>query len=196
MAGLNKSDPRGTSATTGKETTLAGDKSSVKPSSAASSSATPSVVMVTQATHTDIPDVCALYKRVWDEFKGKMPDELIKTWEPSPLEFTSWMEGVTYFAARRDKKLVGIVACTPNDGAVQIEHLAVDPESRRLDVGTSLVNAAIEWSRRSNANSIWAETLEIFEGAIHLFQKLGFKPCGELHRHFWNQDVHVLERVL
>ena len=180
----------------GKETTLAGDKVSVKAAAAAGTAATPSVVMVTQATHSDIQDICTLFKRVWDEYRGKLPDELLKAWEPSPLEFTSWMEGVTYFAARRDKKLVGIVACTPNDGSVQIEHLAVDPESRRQDVGTSLVTAALEWSRRSNANSVWVESLEVFEGAIHLFQKLGFQPCGEMHRHFWNRDVHIFERVL
>ncbi|MDE1837001.1 MAG: GNAT family N-acetyltransferase [Euryarchaeota archaeon] len=175
---------------------MAGDKASVKAAAAPTPTVTPSVVMVTQATHNDISDICALFKRVWDEYKGKLPEELLKTWEPSPLEFTSWMEGVTYFAARREKKLVGIVACTPNDGAVQIEHLAVDPENRRQDVGTSLVNAAIEWSRRSSANSVWVETLEVFSGAIHLFQKLGFQPCGELHRHFWKQDVHIFEKVI
>jgi GNAT superfamily N-acetyltransferase len=195
MAGLHKADEKSSPApAAGKEAAASNERPAVKP--AAGAAVPPSPLVILQATHNDIPEICALYKRVWDEFRGKLPEELIKSWEPSALEFTSWMEGVTYLAARRDRRLVGIVACMPNDRAVQIAHLAVDGEHRRQDVGTSLVTAAIDWSRRANANSIWVETLEVFDGAIRLFSRLGLRKCGELHRHFWNQDVHIFERVL
>lgn len=192
MAGLHKADEKpSSSSAAGKES----GESSKSTAAAAARPTTPALVIL-QATHLDIPEICALYKRVWDEYRGKLPEDLLKSWEPSTLEFTSWMEGVTYFAARRDKKLVGIVACMPNDKAVQIAHLAVEQEFRRQDVGTNLVAVAIDWARRSNANSVWVETLEVFDGAIRLFSKLGLRKCGELHRHFWNQDVHIFERVL
>ena len=195
MAGLHKADEKsGSAANAGRESSTPGERATVK--AAASPAVAPAPLVILQATHNDIPEICALYKRVWDEYRGKLPEELIKSWEPSTLEFTSWMEGVTYFAARRDKKLVGIVACMPNDKAIQIAHLAVEQEYRRQDVGTNLVTLAIDWSRRSGANSVWVETLEVFDGAIRLFSKLGLRKCGELHRHFWNQDVHIFERVL
>jgi ribosomal protein S18 acetylase RimI-like enzyme len=155
-----------------------------------------SVVVVTQATHSDIPEICALYKRVWDDYKGKLPEELIKTWEPSTLEFTSWMEGVTYFAARKDKRVVGVVGCSLLQGAVQLVHLAVDPEARRAGIASSLVGACMEWARRAGAASLWVEAQNRFDGAIALFRKLGFTESGTLHKHFLHEDVHLYERVL
>ena len=106
MAGANRADEGAGAPPTSKETPPA-EKSQGRATNGANHPV--SVVVVTQATHSDIPDICNLYKRVWDEYKGKLPEELIKTWEPSPLEFTSWMEGVTYFSARKEKRVVGVV---------------------------------------------------------------------------------------
>jgi hypothetical protein len=68
-------------------------------------------LVVERLTHQDIPEICALYKRVWETFRPELPTALLKAWEPTPLEFSSWMEGVTYFAARRDGKMVGAIGC-------------------------------------------------------------------------------------
>jgi len=183
----------------GKEAAPAAERASPKASSSPNGMAAPALsgaVIVTQATHNDIPDICALYKRVWDEYRGKIPDDLLKAWQPNPLEFTSWMEGVTYFAARRDRKLVGVMGCSLQDGAVRLVNLAVDPEFRRLGIAQQLVQASLEWARRGSASSVWVESLSRFDGAISLFQKLGFQACGVLHRHYWREDVTLLEHVL
>ena len=178
----------------GKENSTS-EKGATRPVNGSALSATPSIV-VTQATHTDIPDICNLYKRVWDEFRGKFPEDLLKAWQPTPLEFTSWMEGVTYFSARRDRRLVGVLGGSLQDGSVRLVNLGVDPEARRSGIATLLVGASLEWARRANASSVWVEVLLPFEGAIHLFQKLGFTQSGVLHKHFWKEDVQLLEQVL
>jgi ribosomal protein S18 acetylase RimI-like enzyme len=143
----------------------------------------------------DIPDICSLYKKVWDEFKGKVPQELEKSWQPSPLEFTSLMEGMTYFAARRDKKLVGILGCSAIDGSVRIAHVAVEPESRHQGIAKALMEVGLEWAKRANATSIWIETLTRFQPAIALFRKSGFKETGVFHKHLWKEDVMLMEIV-
>ena len=193
MAGANRAD-EGAGAPPASKETLPTEKPQGKPSNGANHPV--SVVVVTQATHSDIPDICNLYKRVWDEYKGKLPEELIKTWEPAPLEFTSWMEGVTYFSARKEKRVVGVVGCSLAHGAVQMVHLVVDPEARRLGIASSLVGACLEWARRAGASSVWVEAQNRFEGAIHLFRKVGLTESGTLHRHFLGEDVHLYEQVL
>ena len=74
-------------------------------------------IVVERLTHHDIPEICGLYKRVWEPFKSELPSEILRAWTPTPLEFTSSMEGVTYFAARRDAKMVGAIGCQTYDGS-------------------------------------------------------------------------------
>lgn len=156
----------------------------------------PSAVLVERITHQDVPAICALYKKVWEPAPAGVPADFVKTWQPSPLEFTSWMEGVTYFAARKDGRLVGVIGCQIRHASVRMMDLAVDPDVRRQGVATALVAAAIEWAKKSNATSIWIDSLSRFAPATALFRHLGFAEAGVLHRHEWGEDVHLFERVL
>ena len=155
----------------------------------------PAEVTVERVTHQDIPAICSLYKKVWESEAG-LPADLLKAWQPSPLEFTSWMEGVTYFAARRAGHLVGIVGCELRRGACRLVQLAVEPEARRQAVGTALVSAAVDWARRSTAATVWANPLARFQACGHLLLRLGFVESGILHRHESGEDVRLFERVL
>ena len=193
MAGANRTD-EGTQPPEGKHLPTA---TAERPSTRNGEVPHPvSVVVVTQATHSDIPEICALYKRVWDDYKGKLPEELIKTWEPSTLEFTSWMEGVTYFAARKDGRVVGAIGCALEDGSVHLVHLVVDPEVRRQRIASALIAAAVDWAKRANAPEVWTDVLARFSAATALFRHLGFDQCGLLRKHQWNEDVQLFERIL
>jgi len=156
----------------------------------------PSAV-VERITHQDVAEICGLYKRVWDAPPvGGLPNELLKSWQPSPLEFTSWMEGVTYFAARREGRLVGVIGCEISLGSCRIVNLAVDPDARRAGVGTALVAAAVEWGRHANAKEVWGSALARFVAVAALFKHLEFAECGVLHQHEWGEDVRLFERTL
>lgn len=155
-----------------------------------------SSLVVERITHQDIPAVCGLYKKVWEAEPTGLSLELVKSWQPTPLEFTSWMEGVTYFAARRDGHVVGVVGCRMRDGSCQLVNLAVDPDVRRQGVASALLTTAVEWARRSNAPEVWVDALARFPAAAALFAHLGFVECGWLHKHQWNEDVRLFERLL
>ncbi len=171
-----------------------GDERSPPPSGKTAGAGKP--IVVERLTHEDVNDICALYKRVWDGYRNELPNELVKAWQPSPLEFTSWMEGVTYFAARRDGRMIGAIGCEIADGSCRLVHLAVDPDARRQGVATALTSATVEWARRNSAGSIWADALSRFTAAGEVFLKLGFAECGLFHRHYWNEDVRLFEKLL
>ena len=156
----------------------------------------PKPLIVERLTHHDIPEICALYKRIFEPMKNELPPEVLKAWTPSPLEFTSSMEGVTYFAARRDGKLIGAIGCETLDGACRLIDLAVDVEHRRQGIATALTTAALEWARHNASRSVWVDALARFEHAAALFKHLGFAEAGLLHRHYWNEDVRLFEMAL
>ena len=153
-------------------------------------------LVVERLTHEDVNDITGLYKRVWEGFRPELPSELVKAWQPSPLEFTSWMEGVTYFAARRDGKMIGAVGCEINDQSCRLVYLAVDPDARRHGVATASVTAAVEWARHNKCHAVWVDALARFSAASALLKTLGFTEAGVLHRHRWGEDVRLFERIL
>ena len=157
---------------------------------------TPSGVVIDRVSHEDIHEICALYKRVWESPPGGVPAEFLKSAVPSPLEFTSRMEGVTYFVAREGKHLRGIVGCAFSEGNCRLVDLAVDVDVRRRGIATALVLTAVDWARKSRANAVWVDALARFTEAKGLFQHLGFASVGLLHRHRWNEDVQFFETLL
>ena len=174
-------------------TDRAGDRAATSDTKAG---AGPKPLAVERLTHHDINDICALYRRVWEGFRSDLPPDLVKAWEPTPLEFTSWMEGVTYFAARRDGKMIGAIGCRVSEGSCQLMHLAVDAESRRQGVAAALTTAAIDWAKRNTCHSVWVDALAKFTAASEMFKRLGFVEAGILHRHYWSEDVRLLEMIL
>jgi len=156
----------------------------------------PGPLVVERITHQDVPAICGLYKKVWDAERTGLPAELVKSWQPTPLEFTSWMEGVTYFAARRDGRLLGVVGCELRDGSGHLVNLVVDQEARRQGVASALLSAAVDWAKRSNAPELWVDTLSRFPAAAALFAHFGFIEVGVLHKNQWHEDVRLFERLL
>jgi len=170
------------------------DRGSEKPASPTEKSTSP--FQVERTTHQDVPAICGLLKKVWEPAPSRVPVELVKAWQPTPLEFTSWMGGVTYFSARKDGHLVGVVGGELHHGSCRLVHLAVDPETRRQGVATALVAAASEWAKKANATSLWVDVLHVLAPATALFPHLGFALVGTLHGHEWGEDVTLFERVL
>jgi GNAT superfamily N-acetyltransferase len=151
---------------------------------------------VERVTHQDVTAICTLFKKVWDPSPSGVPVELVKSWQPTALEFTSWMGGVTYFAARKDGHLVGVIGSELLHGSCHLVHLAVDPDVRRTGVGSALVEASVEWAKKAKAASVWVDVLTGLAGPNALFPKLGFALVGVLHHHEWGEDVRLFERVV
>ncbi len=153
-------------------------------------------LLIGRLTHEDVPDVVALFRKVWEPYHAGFPPEVQREWQPTPLEFTSGMEGVTYFAAKRGNRLIGIVGCRMGAGACQLINLCVDAEERRHGIATALLAAAHGWAQHANARSLFVDVLVRFQEALALFKASGFKEAGTLRKHFWGEDVRIYEKIL
>lgn len=156
----------------------------------------PESFVIDRLVHQDIPAVCALFRRVWESQRADLPPEIMKSLEPNPLEFTSAMEGVTFFAARREGRPIGLVGIELESGASHLVTLVVDPDHRRQGIGKALTQAALEWAKHAGAATAWTDPLAKFAAAQALLRTLGFTEAGTLHRRLYNQDVVLFERLL
>ncbi|HEV2449744.1 MAG TPA: GNAT family N-acetyltransferase [Thermoplasmata archaeon] len=173
-----------------------GEKAAEAPPAPPPAAPAPHPIIVERLTHQDVPEICNLFRRVWEPYLAGLPAEVQRAWQPTPLEFTSGMEGVTYFSARRDGKLIGVVGCELVDGACHLLNLCVEADQRRHGVGTALLQAALEWARHAGAKSLFADILPRFPDAALLLSQQQFAEAGTLHRHFWGEDVRQFERLL
>jgi GNAT superfamily N-acetyltransferase len=153
-------------------------------------------IVVERITHQDIPEICALFRRVWEPYLVGLPPEVQREAQPTPLEFTSGMERVTYFSARRDGRLVGVGGFEMIDGAGHLVKLCVDAEHRRKGIGSAILQASIEWARHAGAKSIWAELMTRYVEGGHLLLDRGFHEAGVLHKHYYGEDVREFEMIL
>ncbi len=153
-------------------------------------------LVIERLTHEDVGDIVNLFRKVWDPYLVGLPPEVQRAWQPTPLEFTSGMEGVTYFSAKRDQKLIGVVGCAIHAGSCHLLNLAVDVEHRRHGIGTALLAAATGWAQHAQTRSLYVEVLARFQDAMALLAASGFTKAGTLHRHFWGEDVELFEKTL
>ncbi|MHB8351464.1 MAG: GNAT family N-acetyltransferase [Thermoplasmata archaeon] len=153
-------------------------------------------LVIERLTHEDVADIVSLFRKVWDPYLVGLPPEVQRAWQPTPLEFTSGMEGVTYFSAKRDKQLIGVVGCAIHAGSCHLLNLAVDVEHRRHGIGTALLAAATGWAQHAQTKSLYVEVLARFQDAMALLTASGFTKAGTLHRHFWGEDVELFEKTL
>lgn len=82
--------------------------------------------------------------------------------------------------AEENAVIKGLAAVKPeswNRRAV-IWHLYVARDCRGRGVGTTLINACLEYANRAKARCLWLETQNINYPAIRFYQKMGFEFCG------------------
>lgn len=56
-----------------------------------------------------------------------------------------------------------------------LQRLAVDPDAQGCGIGTALVVDALDWARRRGVQRVMVNTQERNEGALRLYQRLGFR---------------------
>ncbi len=70
----------------------------------------------------------------------------------------------------------------------RVRWLSVAPERWRVGIGRRLVQEAIDWSRRGSFEAVMLETTVQQEGAIALYEAMGFKQVGQYLLHGrWQQ---------
>lgn len=94
----------------------------------------------------------------------------------------------TFFVAVVDDRLSGLLNISrglwPKNAHVAEFGMACLPDSRRIGLGTALVQRALDWSRSVGVRKVNLEVFSINTPAIGLYRKMGFTEEGRRHGEF------------
>lgn len=101
-----------------------------------------------------------------------------------------------YVVAELDKQVIGYVGIWYIGDEGHITNVAVDPNYRKLHVGSAIIHSLIDFSRK---NGIRAFTLEVRVSNIaaqNLYKKFGFEEAG-IRPHYYkdNEDAMIMWRM-
>jgi len=148
------------------------------------------------AAESDAVKIAAIYKSVWDEYRGKFPDELVEARQASAEQMKEWMRHGAYFVAKEGTRILGVTGCSLKHGTCLIMHMVVDKRCRKRGIGSALTLKAIDYAKENGAIKVWLDTTPRLKAAMTLYEKHGFIRCGRLRKHYWGEDVYLYERML
>ena len=142
---------------------------------------------IREATEADWPHIYPFYKRIADAGRtyalppGETPEEARSYWlERAP--------GRTVVATI-DGLIVGSAKMGPNrpgrGSHVATASFMVDPDRQGEGIGYALGRHVVDWARESNYRAIqFNAVVETNEGAVRLWQRLGFRIIGTVPEAF------------
>ncbi|MEO0514206.1 MAG: GNAT family N-acetyltransferase [Planctomycetota bacterium] len=103
--------------------------------------------------------------------------------------------------ARRDERVVGLVACVfdaDQVGRAWLVSMWVDPEVRRAGLGTRLIETARRWAEAGGASDWCLHVTSNNDAAARLYETVGFTATGDSmpHPRFHDLIEHEMRQVL
>ncbi|MCI0497052.1 MAG: GNAT family N-acetyltransferase [Thermoplasmata archaeon] len=144
----------------------------------------------------DAAGLAALYRRVWDGYRGALPDALLDHRSPDAREIASLMADMTYFVVRDGDGIIGVARCHVECEACYLERMVVDAPFRRMGVGTALVERVVRHANENSCHKVFLNTSPKLTDSMAFYERMGFARCGLFHRHFWGEDVIFYELLL
>ena len=121
-------------------------------------------------------------------------------------EIDSWTAEYFFYAAQNERSefLVAeangkIIACAGADiftDAAEIVSFAVDPDKRRLGIGTKLLATLIETVKQRGATILILEVRPSNSTAIKLYEKFGFQIVDREENYYWDEDAWIMAREI
>jgi len=102
-----------------------------------------------------------------------------------------WTERAALIVACLEKRPVGYISLLTDIAPLTLwaSDLVVERRLRRQGIGSALVLAAQEWSRKQGVSRILLEMQPKNYPAIRMAEKLGFTFCGYNDRYYANHDI-------
>ena len=90
----------------------------------------------------------------------------------------------TYYVAEEDGVFLGYIGLWLHEESAEIVTLYVNEEARFKGVGKTLLEAALSRLREVNITTITLEVSEQNVGAIHLYERMGFKVVATRRQYY------------
>lgn len=148
------------------------------------------MIQIRQAREQELETIRIQRLEAYEEHSDKIPKE---HWEELKKAISSDADvtnGAELIVAELEGKLVGsVVLCPEKIDAYkgltnqsefpEIRMLAVDPEARGKGVARTLVKACMERAKGRGQRAIGLHTADFMQGAMSLYQRLGFERFPE-----------------
>jgi GNAT superfamily N-acetyltransferase len=151
---------------------------------------------IRKANLNDSLQISDLYQNVWDEQKGRLPDELLKDRQPDEIEMINWLKKETYFVAVINEKIIGVVGCFMQQANCKLIHMVILKPYRGQGIGSELLDTVTKFAIKNNALKIWLDTNPKLTKAIKFYETHGFEIFEKSNKHFWGEDIIFLEKIL
>jgi GNAT superfamily N-acetyltransferase len=100
--------------------------------------------------------------------------------------------GAIFFAVDEGGSVVGTVAMIRTDhGRCGLAKMAVSESHQRRGVGELLGRACIDWAKANRVRSVFLETNSRLDGAIRLYERLGFRRTDSHASDYARADVFM-----
>jgi ribosomal-protein-alanine N-acetyltransferase len=135
---------------------------------------------IRRLTYADLPQVISVERRAFPT-PWSLAMFVLELSKPSGI----------CLAARRNGRIAGYLICSRYDTVWHVMNVAVDPDHRRLGIGTALLEALFVRVGDDEAHF----TLEVRPsngGAILLYERLGFRSAGHRRRYYQDNGEDAL----
>lgn len=101
----------------------------------------------------------------------------------TPEQWRQLCDSSAWFAAERDRELVGIACGSPGSASrprqFELYSMWVAPSVRGTGVSEALLAEIVEWAREEDATELHLLVAENNFRAIHFYERSGFVPSGD-----------------
>ena len=119
-------------------------------------------------------------------------------WSESSIAYEVTNELSFWLVAEEDGVVVGYIGSQTVFPESDMMNVAVHPDHRRRGIGAILVEALITHLRNMDCENLTLEVRASNEGAIALYEKLGFQQIGLRRNYYRNpkEDALILRKML
>lgn len=116
-------------------------------------------------------------------------------WNTETLKNELKSENSYYFIAKLNNDIVGFAGIKIVFDEADVMNIVTKKDMRNLGIGSTLLNAIIEYSKINRINKITLEVNENNISAIHLYEKYGFKKIAERANYYNGTDTAVIMQL-
>ena len=151
---------------------------------------------IMNATKLDSEDISKLYEMVWTPYREIFPDPLMDDRILDPGRVAASMDEYDYYVIWDNSTIVGVVRVQFIHETCHMDRMVVHPGLQGRGIGRELTQYIIDLAKEKGVTKIWLDTSPKLEGAVKLYESMGFKESGFLKAHYWGEDIRFYELLL
>lgn len=117
-------------------------------------------------------------------------------WREEDFEDLLDGEGIYGFVARSGPAPLGVILCRVAAEEMEVLTVGVTAEGRRKGVGRALMTAGLTAARRAGAKACFLEVAVDNDGAVALYEGLGFRRAGLRKRYYDRGEAGHMDAIV